>query len=70
MAEGQFSEGIVAGRLEPETYARNFSDLHPPFDSHEALVESDRCYFCYDAPCMQACPTHIDIPLFDRSNNL
>ena len=34
--------------------------------THEALVESDRCYFCYDAPCQQACPTSIDIPLFIR----
>jgi glutamate synthase (NADPH/NADH) small chain len=47
-------------------YADNFSDLHPPLDRHEAVVEADRCYFCYDAPCMQACPTEIDIPLFIR----
>ena len=66
MAEGQFKEGIAAGRLSPLKYDENFSDLHPPFDAHEARVESDRCYFCYDAPCMQACPTSIDIPLFIR----
>ncbi len=36
---------------------------------HEAIVESDRCYFCYDAPCMNACPTGIDIPLFIRQIN-
>src|SRR6188472_489683 len=66
MAEGQFKEGIAAGRLSPGEYAHNFSDLHPPLDHHEALVESDRCYFCYDAPCMNACPTSIDIPLFIR----
>jgi len=66
MAEGQFKEGIAAARLSPSQYADNFSDLHPPLDHHEALVESDRCYFCYDAPCMQACPTSIDIPLFIR----
>ncbi|WP_406872202.1 NAD(P)-dependent oxidoreductase [Aminobacter sp. P9b] len=66
MAEGLFKEGIVGGRLAPAQYADNFSDLHPPLDHHEALVESDRCYFCYDAPCMQACPTSIDIPLFIR----
>ena len=57
---------IAAGRLSPEEYARNFSDLHPPLDRHEAFVEADRCYFCYDAPCVQACPTGIDIPLFIR----
>ncbi|MBN9077031.1 MAG: dihydropyrimidine dehydrogenase [Rhizobiales bacterium 65-79] len=66
MAEGLLKEGIVAGRLPPEAYAENFGDLHPPLDHHEALVESDRCYFCYDAPCMQACPTTIDIPMFIR----
>ncbi|MFK8078713.1 MAG: NAD(P)-dependent oxidoreductase [Granulosicoccus sp.] len=42
------------------------NDLHPPLTRHEALVESDRCYFCYDAPCVTACPTGIDIPLFIR----
>ncbi|NND90071.1 MAG: NAD(P)-dependent oxidoreductase [Granulosicoccus sp.] len=41
-------------------------DLHPPLSRHEAAVESDRCYFCYDAPCVTACPTGIDIPLFIR----
>jgi glutamate synthase (NADPH/NADH) small chain len=66
MAEGLFKEGIAAGRLSAEAYADNFGDLHPPLDHHEALVESDRCYFCYDAPCMQACPTTIDIPMFIR----
>jgi glutamate synthase (NADPH/NADH) small chain len=66
MAEGLFKHGIAAGRLAPAQYAENFSDLHPPFDTHEALVEADRCYFCYDAPCMQACPTSIDIPMFIR----
>ena len=66
MAAGQFKEGIAGGRLAPSQYAENFSDLHPPLDHHEALVESDRCYFCYDAPCMNACPTSIDIPLFIR----
>ncbi len=66
MAEGLFKEGIASGRLPAAQYADNFSDLHPSFDRHEALVEADRCYFCYDAPCMQACPTAIDIPLFIR----
>ena len=57
---------VAGGRLGADDYRRNFSDLHPPLSRHEAFVEADRCYFCFDAPCMQACPTHIDIPLFIR----
>src|SRR5690554_4908955 len=66
MALSLFKEGIAGGRLAPGDYTENFSDLHPPLDRHEALVEADRCYFCYDAPCMHACPTAIDIPMFIR----
>ncbi len=66
MTQGGLKKGIAPGRLEPSQYAANFSDLHPPLDRHEAFVEADRCYFCYDAPCMNACPTAIDIPLFIR----
>lgn len=58
--------GIAAGRLDPETLAQNFADLHAPYDGHEAAVAADRCYFCHDAPCITACPTDIDIPLFIR----
>jgi glutamate synthase (NADPH/NADH) small chain len=57
---------VAAGLLDPSALAENFGDLHPPLSRHEALVEADRCYFCYDAPCQQACPTSIDIPLFIR----
>lgn len=62
----RLGSGIQAGRLSPGEYESNFSDLHPRLDKHEALVAADRCYFCYDAPCMTACPTTIDIPLFIR----
>ncbi|PTX55509.1 glutamate synthase (NADPH/NADH) small chain [Litoreibacter ponti] len=58
--------GIAAGRLPAETLAENFSDLHPAYAPHEAAVAADRCYFCHDAPCITACPTDIDIPLFIR----
>ncbi len=66
MADGVFDEGIQAGRLAPDAYEAHFSDLHPPLDQHEAIVAADRCYFCHDAPCITACPTDIDIPLFIR----
>jgi dihydropyrimidine dehydrogenase (NAD+) subunit PreT len=66
MSSGDLAPDIAAGRLAAEDYVRNFSDLHPPLTRHEAFVEADRCYFCYDAPCTQACPTSIDIPLFIR----
>ena len=66
MAVDSKTPGIVEGRLSPDQYAENFADLHPPLDRHQALVEADRCYFCYDAPCTIACPTSIDIPMFIR----
>lgn len=47
----------------PEIAAR-FPDLHPPFDRQAALAESNRCLYCFDAPCTAACPTHIDVPAF------
>jgi glutamate synthase (NADPH/NADH) small chain len=66
MGEGILKDGLAAGRLAENQYVSNFADLHPPFEVHEAFVEADRCYFCYDAPCQTACPTSIDIPLFIR----
>src|ERR1700690_3071578 len=48
----------------PELIAQNFAEIHPPFTSQEAVVEANRCLFCYDAPCSAACPTHIDVPRF------
>ncbi|MFD0915099.1 NAD(P)-dependent oxidoreductase [Pseudahrensia aquimaris] len=66
MATSKDEIDIKTGRLPAEAYAENFTDMHEPLTRHEALVESDRCYFCYDAPCVTACPTSIDIPLFIR----
>ncbi|MGZ8553214.1 MAG: NAD(P)-dependent oxidoreductase, partial [Chitinophagaceae bacterium] len=46
-------------------YELNFSDIHPPFENKEAaLVEANRCLFCYDAPCTKSCPTGINVPKF------
>ncbi len=56
---------IKSNRLTEEQYAENFSDIHRPFENKEAaLVEANRCLFCYDAPCIKGCPTSIDIPKF------
>lgn len=63
---------IQSGRLTPEQYAVNFSDMHAPLGPTAALLEADRCYYCFDAPCTEACPTGIDVPGFIRmisSNN-
>jgi dihydropyrimidine dehydrogenase (NAD+) subunit PreT len=60
-------------RLDKAVIDANFGDLHPPLSRPEALIEADRCYFCFDAPCTAACPTGIDIPEFIqkiRSGNL
>ena len=64
---------IRSNRLDKAEIDRNFGDLHPPLARSEALIEADRCYFCYDAPCTTACPTGIDIPGFIqkiRSDNI
>ncbi|MBS1742962.1 MAG: NAD(P)-dependent oxidoreductase [Bacteroidetes bacterium] len=56
---------IQNNRLTKEQYEQNFSDIHPPFESRNAaLVEANRCLFCYDAPCTKACPTSINVPKF------
>src|SRR5215831_1170504 len=56
---------ITGNKLTTEQYEKNFSDIHPPFESKEAaLIEANRCLFCYDAPCIKSCPTSINIPKF------
>jgi len=66
MPTSQLTPGVVPGRLPAGDYERNFGDLYPAYTMHEAAVAADRCYFCHDAPCIAACPTEIDIPLFIR----
>ncbi len=66
MAQVQTASNILAQRLTADQLAENFSDLHAPLAPHEAAVAADRCYFCHDAPCVTACPTDIDIPMFIR----
>ncbi|NND22732.1 MAG: NAD(P)-dependent oxidoreductase [Silicimonas sp.] len=66
MSSPMRTDGVASGRLDTDTLRSNFADLHPALDHHEAVVAADRCYFCHDAPCITACPTSIDIPLFIR----
>ena len=56
---------LINNRLTKEQYEKNFADIHPPFENKSAaLVDANRCLFCYDAPCTKSCPTSIDIPKF------
>ena len=73
MSKSARQPDIRSNRLDNDEIARNFAELHPPLSRSEALIEADRCYFCYDAPCTTACPTGIDIPGFIqkiRSDNI
>ena len=55
---------LRAGRLPAEAYARHFADAAPRLSRSQALVEAERCLYCFDAPCATACPTGIDVPAF------
>jgi dihydropyrimidine dehydrogenase (NAD+) subunit PreT len=54
----------TAPRLSPAQLEENFADINPPLSQSQALEEASRCLFCYDAPCIKACPTAINIPMF------
>src|ERR671912_2740558 len=47
-----------------EQIEQNFAEINPALTSAEAMFEANRCLYCFDAPCMRACPTHIDVPAF------
>src|SRR5215831_9353419 len=54
----------LSPRLGAAAAAENMADIAPPYTPQEAIIEANRCLFCFDAPCIQACPTGIDIPSF------
>ena len=43
-----------------------FKDFKKPYNKTQAFVEANRCLYCFDAPCITACPTSIDVPQFIR----
>ncbi len=54
----------IANKLSNEEYEKNFAELRPPLTKNSAVAEANRCLYCYDSPCMKACPTHIDVSTF------
>ncbi len=58
------SKSRIAHKLTKEQYEKNFADVKPPLNMDNAVAEANRCLYCYDAPCITACPTGIDIPTF------
>ncbi|MDI9336426.1 MAG: NAD(P)-dependent oxidoreductase [Gammaproteobacteria bacterium] len=63
-SQDSLKDRIAAFRLSEQEYAFNFKDSVPPLTPVQAYIEASRCYYCYDAPCITACPTGIDIPGF------
>jgi glutamate synthase (NADPH/NADH) small chain len=61
-----YTIGDPAQALAPEQLEKNFAEIAPALTPDAALLEANKCLYCYDAPCTQACPTHIDVPSFIR----
>ena len=57
---------VRPGRLSASEYAQAFADASPPLTRAQAVLEAERCLYCFDAPCATACPTSIDVPSFIR----
>lgn len=57
---------VRPGRLSAPACAQNFADASPRMTQAQAVLESERCLYCFDAPCATACPTSIDVPSFIR----
>ncbi|MDA3861706.1 MAG: NAD(P)-dependent oxidoreductase [Melioribacteraceae bacterium] len=54
----------ITQKLSDSEYEKNFEELINPFSDNSAVIEATRCLYCFDSPCIKACPTHIDIPTF------
>jgi dihydropyrimidine dehydrogenase (NAD+) subunit PreT len=58
------SPDVRPGRLPAAEYAQRFADATPRMTPAQAVLEAERCLYCFDAPCATACPTSIDVPSF------
>lgn len=52
---------VPSGRLES-----HFHPKKPLLRDDQAVAAAEHCLYCHDAPCIEACPTRIDIPSFIR----
>lgn len=59
-----YQSDVRPARLVASEYAQRFADATPRLTRTQALLEAERCLYCYDAPCATACPTSIDVPSF------
>ena len=66
MPQSSLAPDVRPARLSADEYARRFSDANPRMTQAQAVLEAERCLYCFDAPCASACPTHIDVPSFIR----
>jgi dihydropyrimidine dehydrogenase (NAD+) subunit PreT len=64
LGPAQFTPANPVPTLAPDQLEKNFAEIAPPLTNDAALLEASTCLYCYDAPCTQACPTHIDVPAF------
>ena len=55
---------LPSSQNKAEQLQAQFSDLAPALNARQAIIESQRCLYCYDAPCTRICPTEIDVPSF------
>jgi glutamate synthase (NADPH/NADH) small chain len=55
---------VASATSSDEQLQEKFTDLQPGLNSRQAAIESERCLYCYDAPCTRVCPTEIDVPGF------
>ncbi|MES2048021.1 MAG: NAD(P)-dependent oxidoreductase [Pseudomonadota bacterium] len=61
------SQASAKAEVSNDALAARFTDLAPPLTARQAMIESERCLYCYDAPCTRICPSEIDVASFIRN---